>query len=499
MNTPQIQGKAKGAKASGQNMLDVLGNHKNLTPEQMKALKAKGKLNNSNPEAFETLLNDSKNQLAGKNASQKQTASLLQNTSKQPTAKNLVPNKLQQAAPQASAQVSKQVDPRLAKAMGLKTQQPQLKNHNKDIMNQPVGPEFNQKMMPKQAQNHQVVPQGETKVARVLKLGQSKNIKATQNNPEVKLAKNTQQMPMTSKQVELAGRLETRIPQVATKQSPMAQAVPAQMMALNVQQTQKAAVANNPKLVDFNSFMKKQSPQAKARIQASQASYAKKNTHKSMFKAKIDESLPHVAKKPMAQTKLQDVMFKSADQSADMNMTPEQQMANQNMMNVGKVGAAVVGTEQVAKVFDMNQMPANATADEVIAKIQDYAIQTKVNNEPQLDFSFRHQELGQVDLTIQKAGGDQLNILVGANSTEAMKFFTQNQGELLQSLTQAGVSVGDFKLDSSSKSNNQNLSQNSNGNSQDTHREHQSESGQRQEEQQRRAELWDQLKDKEAA
>ena len=72
---------------------------------------------------------------------------------------------------------------------------------------------------------------------------------------------------------------------------------------------------------------------------------------------------------------------------------------------------------------------------------------------------FRHQELGQVDLTIQKAGGDQLNIMVGANSTEAMKFFTQNRGELLQSLTQAGVSVGDFKLDSSSKSNNQNLSQ----------------------------------------
>ena len=374
-NTQQIQAKGKGAKAFGSNMLDVLGNHKHLTPEQMKALKAKGKLN-TNPEAFETLLKDSKNQLASK----KQTVT--NKSGAQTLAKQIIPNNLKAAPKQ----------PTLIKNAGVQ----------------------------------------------------------------------------------------------AKSQTP--------------QHAQKTVMNQSSKLVDFNSFMKKQSPQAKTRIQANQASYAKKNAHKSMFKAKIDESLPHVAKKPVAQTKLQDVMFKSGDQSADMNMTPEQQFSNQQLLgNTAKVATAGAAIDQTAKVFDMNQIPTTASADEVIAKIQDYAIQTKVNNEPQLDFSFRHQDLGQVDLTIQKAGGDQLNILVGANSTEAMKFFTQNQGELLQSLTQAGVSVADFKLDSSSKSNNQNLSQNSNGNNQDTHKQHQSESGQRQEEQQRRSELWDQLKDKEAA
>ena len=168
-------------------------------------------------------------------------------------------------------------------------------------------------------------------------------------------------------------------------------------------------------------------------------------------------------------------------QKEDVSAGLEQNMNNQNIQVVAKAATAGVATEGAAKVFDINTMNSSMGADEVIAKIQDYAIQTKFSNEPQLDFSFKHNELGQIDLTVQKGAGDQLNIMIGANSTEGMKFFAQNKGELLQSLTHAGISVGDFKLDSSGKSNNQNLSQNNGGNGQSTNKEHQSQSGQRQE------------------
>jgi hypothetical protein len=58
-----------------------------------------------------------------------------------------------------------------------------------------------------------------------------------------------------------------------------------------------------------------------------------------------------------------------------------------------------------------------------------------------------------VDLVVQKAHGDQVSIMINTHSMEGSKFFTKNQGELLQTLVQSGVNVSDLKLDSSSNTN----------------------------------------------
>ena len=541
LNTPQFTGKTKGAKASGGDVLNVLGNHKQLTPEQLKALQAKGKLKGDSG-VFETLLKESnqkqnpklaklaanknlKDPLAAKQTKGMPGQQLLANQQLAPEQKQVsnpaaqknhgkvqdevkgqiksqvkghgkvqaqvIDPKLQNRIPNIAPQ-GKQVQQRTL-TPGMKQQaQAGIKNHNRDVMNQPVGAEVGKLQIPIQKGNHQVTPQGERPVARVLKLGQSKNIKATQNNPQINAG---QLGKMNNPQVQAQNNVVMNQRPVAMV-GPQAQSMNATQKA-SVHAAQNKAPVKNSNLVDFSTFMKKQNPQAKNRIASKHAAYEKKAAKKSMFKSRIDKTLPHAVKKQATPTKLQDVMFKGKNEEMGANL--DQQMNNQNIQNVGKAAAATVGTEQTAKVFDMAQMTGTNTSEEVIAKIQDYAIQTKFSNEPQLEFTFKHHDLGQIDLTVQKAVGDQMNILVGANSTEAMKFFTQNQGELLQSLTQAGISVADFKLESSGKSNNQNLSQNSGGNGQNTQKEHQSQSGQRQEEQQKRAELWDQLKDKEAA
>jgi len=502
-------GKAKEAKAAPGNVLDVLGNHKQLTPEQAKALQKLGKIKQDNG-GFETILKDSqKNQMPETKGDVKELLS---------TGKKQIPAlQLKKESVQANPKFDMETAPVLGKKQGLRQTaklhqsalnsqvKPELNVHNKDILNQAVSPEVAQVKMPmKQAINHQVTPQGDTQIARVLKLGQSKNLKASQNNPQVDQAKLGNQ----SEAINIKAAQAPKVAQAAKMMNPLNQGIQAQAQVLPQQAmptaaaiastqlaTNKAPIKNS-NLVDFDTFMKKQNPQTRNRIATQHNIYENKN--KSMFNAKkIDDSLPEVVRKPATQTKLQDVMYGS--KSENMSTTMDQQMNNSNMQVMTKAAPVAVGAEQTAKVFDMSNMNASMKSDEVIAKIQDYAIQTKFSNEPQLDFTFNHSELGQVDLTVQKAAGDQLNIMIGANSVEGIKFFNQNQGELLQSLTQAGISVGDFKLDSSSKSNNQNLSQNSSGNGQGTHKEHQSESGQRQEERQRRSDLWDQIKDKEAA
>jgi flagellar hook-length control protein FliK len=115
--------------------------------------------------------------------------------------------------------------------------------------------------------------------------------------------------------------------------------------------------------------------------------------------------------------------------------------------------------------------------------------------------SFDHKELGKVDLMVQKGAGDQLNISIGTNSVEAAKFFNRNQADLLGSLAQSGIQVGDFKLETSQGNNNQSQSQDSSKQqfAQGQKGQHQSEFGQREQDSKKREELWEQFGDKEVA
>ena len=235
------------------------------------------------------------------------------------------------------------------------------------------------------------------------------------------------------------------------------------------------------------------SKQAQQKIVSNQ--YAPKSN--SMFKTNLDNKVSEAKPVTSSKTQMKDIMLGNTEKLNATGIETElpEHLTVQNTARPVALGATA------GKVFEMQAAPdlANATSDEVITKIQDYIIQTQVGKEKQVEFSFRHQDLGQVDLQVQKTQNDGINILIGTNSAEGAKFFTQHQAELLQNLGQAGLNIAEFKMDHSSKSQSQDFSDQKQQFSQNSHKEHQSESGARKEEQEKRAQLWKDLAYEEAA
>lgn len=256
----------------------------------------------------------------------------------------------------------------------------------------------------------------------------------------------------------------------------------------------KEVAANSTKksnLLSLNDFMAKQSPSLKNNA----AKKAYKPISESMFNKKVDASLPGVVKAPQQETSLQDVILGKMDTSVDVG-------SNATETHVAQPITAKAETASTAgKVFDINSLSKLDTTADVISKVQDYIMQSKVSNQSQVEMSFDHKELGKVDLLVQKGAGDQLNISIGTNSMEAARFFNKNQADLLGTLAQSGIQVGEFKLDSSQTSNNQSNSQDSSKQQfgQNSKGQHQSESGQRDQESRKREGLWNQFYDKEVA
>lgn len=204
----------------------------------------------------------------------------------------------------------------------------------------------------------------------------------------------------------------------------------------------------------------------------------------------VKSSEANVASENSKTVSLQDIMFAGG---AEQSGAESQNDNSDSSAQIFKM-ASKVSSDNSAKVFDMASLSQGSGSEEVISKIQDYIIQTKAGNEKQVEFSFQHKELGQVGLSVQKESGNALNIVITTNSAEGAKFFNQTQGELLHSLTQAGVQVGDLKLDSAKSGAGQDPSHDSSkqfaGNSKD---ERNSESGEREQEQDRRRSLWEQF------
>ena len=147
-----------------------------------------------------------------------------------------------------------------------------------------------------------------------------------------------------------------------------------------------------------------------------------------------------------------------------------------------------------AKVFDMSTLQNAENANEVINQIQNYIIQSKASNQQSVQMTFNHAELGNIDLQVMKAGGDNINIFINAQTAEGAKFFQQTQGELLQNLQQSGLQVAEFKLDSSSSSNNSQTNQDSSKQFNGQERQHAGhEQNKRENESEKRQELWQYL------
>jgi hypothetical protein len=462
LSSPQTHMQVKGATPST-DVLDMLGTQLVLDPEALKLLKENGSLEGMD---FEALLKESEGKgetlqdLFSNNTETKNTKQNPQNI-----------EKLMQQNPELIQ--NPELNPKLVE--GEATQQikvtPVEAGTGKSELQNILNPGAKSNSLPAEAIAK--ANQGETPVARILKIGESRNIKATQNNPNGEIA----ELATTNTKVENSKMAMVKNSEVTSQQSG----------------TKAAQGKSN--LLNLSDFIGKQSGSTQKRV----GTKSYKPMTKSMFNQKVEAATPSVVKaQPQTQvTSLQDVIFgKTADQSHEGSDAAFNQNQQPQVNSIAKNANA-----NVAKVFDMSSMQSNMTTDEVITKIQDYIVQNKFSTEKQVDFSFQNKELGQIDLKLHQAGKDQVNITIATSSAEGAKFFTQNKGELMQNLLTAGVQVGDLKLEAGSKAGSQESSQDSSRQfSQSNQKEHGSASNQRREEQEKRQALWEQLNsDKEVA
>jgi hypothetical protein len=455
-NTPQIHTTAKGATPST-DVLDVLGTNTQLDEASLKLLEQNGelegmgfdellKLSEENPEALEKIVSKAQN---------KQEAELAKLTSGMSEKVSTAHQSPEQAN---ILQLGKSEHATAAKTNSVISSENQpISTNNKSELNS-------------------ILNFDKTTAAQ-------KTVDVAKQNVDV-----TQKISPNQATMNEAKVLND---QLGIHNASKAQAIKEPMIA-QASVTNEVETKKNNKLMSLNKFMNNQ-PKSVQNRAAAQTAY--KPMTKSMFNQKLETTIPSVAKIPQENISLQEVMFGSKEQGAEASL--EQGMnQSQNIKSAGKVNTSA----QTANVFNINDLQGATTTDEVITKIQDYVVQSKVANQQEVKMSFHHQELGKIDLLVEKAQNNALNISIGAKSAEGAKFFTQNQGELLATLTQAGVNVGEFKLDSSQSSNNQSSSENSkNQFGQNSNKEHQSKSGQQDEDSQRREELWNSYQDKEVA
>jgi len=142
-------------------------------------------------------------------------------------------------------------------------------------------------------------------------------------------------------------------------------------------------------------------------------------------------------------------------------------------------------------------------ANQIMNQITDYIIQAKASKEETVSLKINHQDLGILDITVQKLPGinqDSMALNIGTQTLEGKVFFQENSKDLLAHLNQAGLNVLDVKVDQGSFEKKNEFDLTGQGRNQNfQNKEFSSEQNQRRHDQNRRQELWDLFKDKEAA
>ncbi|EQC45797.1 hypothetical protein M899_1272 [Bacteriovorax sp. BSW11_IV] len=103
-------------------------------------------------------------------------------------------------------------------------------------------------------------------------------------------------------------------------------------------------------------------------------------------------------------------------------------------------------TNNQVKVLDLNSL--NTTdANQVIEKISNYIVQSKINNTDTLDLVVKHDSLGQFNVLVNKTqGSDLIDLQIRTATAEGNQFFAKHETELLKHLGQNGVKVADLKI-----------------------------------------------------
>ena len=123
--------------------------------------------------------------------------------------------------------------------------------------------------------------------------------------------------------------------------------------------------------------------------------------------------------------------------------------------------------------------------------------------EPTVNLRMKHEDLGTIDITVQKANQEAISINIGAHSVDGKAFFQQNSKDLVSHLTNAGLTVADMKVETSSQTaKNSGFDMNNSDSGRQgygSEKNFGSEQNQRRHDSERRQDLWNTLYNKEAA
>lgn len=148
----------------------------------------------------------------------------------------------------------------------------------------------------------------------------------------------------------------------------------------------------------------------------------------------------NIIKMPKAVIK-EDVALQIRPSGADAEVINFNGFAQQN---VAQTTPQVTGPTTM--VVDLSSLDAS-NPQELIQKISDYIQQNSLSKVDGLDLLVKHKDLGQFKISVaQGTAKDQLDMQILTMSREGHDFFKVNEQGLLKTLTQSGVSLGDFSI-----------------------------------------------------
>lgn len=157
-------------------------------------------------------------------------------------------------------------------------------------------------------------------------------------------------------------------------------------------------------------------------------------------------------------------------------------------------------TAASTKVLDLSNIQATNPA-QLIDEISGYIATSRLENQESIDLLVKHNTLGNFKIIASKGQlPDQVNLEIAAGSEQGKAFFKNNEVEMIKSLSNSGVKLGDVKVALSGDANMQssekgddNLNQNNNFSSKHGK---QFASGRDQSGRERREELWNMYKER---
>lgn len=247
----------------------------------------------------------------------------------------------------------------------------------------------------------------------------------------------------------------------------------------------------DPQLMNMDDFVAQKNLVAKKNLQASTNNYGMKPTPAQKMATENGLKQNQV---------IQDVG--AGQNSSGMNS----QQFILNMMNDQNAMPKVNDAQAPVKVFDMSNIKTE-NPNQIMNQISDYIIQAKAAKEPTVSMRVNHEELGTLDITVQKSMNAQgatemMSVNIGAHSLEGKNFFELNSKDLLSHLGKAGISLSEFKVETPSQSAKNSFDtndQSASGQRFAQDKNFSSEQNQRKHDADKRAELWKNLSDKEAA